>query len=190
MEDSDKVQDDGAKLLTKCPINQISTLIHRIIDGLCEKTPVHYEDFASVWGLEDWWLVTDFYKTFCRDAVKKACTKENWFQILGQLTFMLPEYSKEVADAVWVRRDEIRIQLVKRTSEISHAYLKDFDWQLKLVVSSDKLASVQEPLLSVDLDVDATGEDERKFVSVEMNKADLQRMITSLEAANKVPQNN
>ena len=61
---------------------------------------------------------------------------------------------------------------------------------LQLVVSSDKLASVQEPLLSVDLDVDATGEDERKFVSVEMNKADLQRMITSLEAANKVPQNN
>jgi len=55
-----------------------------------------------------------------------------WFQILGQLTFMLPEYSKEVADAVWVRRDEIRIQLVKRTSEISHAYLKDFDWQLKV----------------------------------------------------------
>ena len=45
---------------------------------------------------------------------------------------MLPEYSKEVADAVWVRRDEIRIQLVKRTSEISHAYLKDFDWQLKV----------------------------------------------------------
>ena len=55
-----------------------------------------------------------------------------WFQILGQLTFLLPEYSKEVADAVWVRRDEIRIQLVKRTSEISHAYLKDFDWQLKV----------------------------------------------------------
>ena len=55
-----------------------------------------------------------------------------WFQILGQLTFMPPEYSKEVADAVWVRRDEIRIQLVKRTSEISHAFLKDFDWQLKV----------------------------------------------------------
>ena len=56
----------------------------------------------------------------------------------------------------------------------------------QLVVSSDKLASVQEPLLSVDLDIDAAGEDETKFASVEMNKADLQKMITSLEAANKV----
>ncbi|KAI0218673.1 COMM domain-containing protein 8 [Lamellibrachia satsuma] len=182
MEDSDKIQNDGAKLLTKCPQNRISTLIHRIIDALCEKSPPCYEDFANVWGLEEWWEVTDFYKTFCRDAVKKACTKET---ILSQLEFLQLEYSKEVRDAVWIRRDEIRVQLVKKTTEISQAYLKDFDWQLKLVVSSDKLASVQEPLLSVDLDIDAAGEDETKFASVEMNKADLQKMITSLEAANK-----
>ena len=61
---------------------------------------------------------------------------------------------------------------------------------LQLVVSSDKLASVQEPLLAVDLDIDGAGEDEGKSVSVEMNKDDLQKMIASLEAANKVPTEN
>ena len=61
---------------------------------------------------------------------------------------------------------------------------------MQLVVSSDKLASVQEPLLAVDLDIDGVGEDEGKSVSVEMNKDDLQKMIASLEAANKVPAEN
>ena len=61
---------------------------------------------------------------------------------------------------------------------------------LQLVVSSDKLASVQEPLLAVDLDIVGAGEDEGTFTSVEMNKADLQKMIASLEAANKVPTEN
>ena len=61
---------------------------------------------------------------------------------------------------------------------------------LQLVVSSDKLASVQELLLAVDLDIDGVGEDEGKSVLVEMNKDDLQKMIASLEAANKVPTEN
>ena len=42
------------------------------------------------------------------------------------------EYGEKVADAIWVRREEIRGQLVKQTAQISHAYLKDFDWQLKV----------------------------------------------------------
>lgn len=53
------------------------------------------------------------------------------------------------------------------------------------MLSSDKIASVQEPLVAVDLSVEDANE-ETRHVSVEMSKEELKSMITSLEAANKV----
>ena len=53
-----------------------------------------------------------------------------------------------------------------------------------MVMASDRLASVQEPLVSVDFDVESNSE--HKVVSVELSREELQQMITSLEAANKV----
>ncbi len=55
---------------------------------------------------------------------------------------------------------------------------------LQLVMSSDQFSSIHEPLMCLDLDVG--GQDSARKVSVEMNKADLQKFISSLEAANKV----
>ena len=50
-------------------------------------------------------------------------------------------------------------------------------------MSSDKLSSVHEPLMSLDLDIG--NKESSSKVSVEMDKSDLQKLITSLEAANK-----
>jgi len=49
MEDSDKVQDDGAKLLTKCPINQISTVLNSYMftQFICIITVHVYADISD-----------------------------------------------------------------------------------------------------------------------------------------------
>ena len=54
----------------------------------------------------------------------------------------------------------------------------------QLAVSSDKISSVQEPLVGVELDL-VQGEDS-KALSVEMNREELKQFIQSLDAANKV----
>lgn len=54
----------------------------------------------------------------------------------------------------------------------------------QLALSSDKIASLQMPLLNLYLDVKENGE--VKPYSVEMSKEELQKLINSLEAANKV----
>ena len=54
----------------------------------------------------------------------------------------------------------------------------------QLALSSDKIASLQMPLLNLYLDVKENGE--VKPYSVEMSKVELQKLINSLEAANKV----
>lgn len=82
------------------------------------------------------------------------------------------------------RRSEIRQALLGEVVDISSVQLQDFDWQLKLALSSDKIATLQMPLLNLHLDVRENGE--LRPYSVEMSKEELQNLIQSLEAANKV----
>lgn len=55
---------------------------------------------------------------------------------------------------------------------------------LQLALSSDKISSLNTPLLSLSLDVRENGA--LRPVAVEMNKEELSALISSLEAANKV----
>lgn len=109
-----------------------------------------------------------------------------------------------LVECLWVRREEVRGQLVRDSCAVSHSVLRDYDWKMKvttlratlalpqlslilppqLVLSSDKLGSVQQPLLSLDLDIAEDGE--RRLESVELSKEELAKLITSLEAANRV----
>ena len=51
-------------------------------------------------------------------------------------------------------------------------------------MSSDKLVSVKEPTVTLDFDVNESGKD--RNVSVELSKEELDNLISSLDAANKV----
>ena len=51
-------------------------------------------------------------------------------------------------------------------------------------MSSDKLAKINEPLASVDFDIESRGEG--KHLSLELTKDELKKLITSLEGAQKV----
>ena len=55
---------------------------------------------------------------------------------------------------------------------------------MQLVMSSDKMSGIMEPLVSVDFDVKSN--QGKQLTTVELNKKDLQTVITSLEAANRV----
>ena len=55
---------------------------------------------------------------------------------------------------------------------------------LQLALSSDKIASVHEPLVTMDFDI--LKGDKNKIVSLEMDRQELSKLILSLETANKV----
>lgn len=55
---------------------------------------------------------------------------------------------------------------------------------LQLVMSSDKLGDIQKPVLNLDLDIMENGQ--QRMESIELNQTELERLISSLEAANKV----
>ena len=51
-------------------------------------------------------------------------------------------------------------------------------------MSSDKLGTIQKPLLNLDLDIVENGR--QRVESIELDQRELERLISSLEAANKV----
>lgn len=53
-----------------------------------------------------------------------------------------------------------------------------------MVMSSDKLANIKEPLAIVEFDLQTS--DGKKTAALEMNKSELKMFLDSLEAANKV----
>lgn len=57
---------------------------------------------------------------------------------------------------------------------------------LQLALSSDKLSALNAPLVNLSLDLKDNGT--QRSTNIEMNKEELQRLISALEAANKVLQ--
>ncbi|KAM7376724.1 hypothetical protein PAMP_006435 [Pampus punctatissimus] len=104
-------------------------------------------------------------------------------QVLAGLSDVSSSHAKAVLNVLKGRWEEIRHALLDRTNSISSATLQDFDWQLKLALSSDKISSLQTPLLSLSLDVRENGA--LQPITVEMNREELNTLISSLEAANK-----
>ncbi|XP_023931832.1 COMM domain-containing protein 8-like, partial [Lingula anatina] len=107
------------KLLEKCPQNQISTLLHGLIDGICGKCPPRYQDYAKIWSLEEWWNVCDYFKELAKDTLKNIWSKD---EIAAHLEG-LGSSKQEVLDVFWVRREDMQQHLRQETCAISRTQL-------------------------------------------------------------------
>ncbi|XP_004681367.1 PREDICTED: COMM domain-containing protein 8 [Condylura cristata] len=159
----------------------IPQLLHKIIDGICGRAYPLYQDYHSVWDSTEWKHVLDDITKFFKFVVGKNLPDEEILQQLNQLNSF---HQETIMKCLRSRKDEIKQALLDEIVDISSAQLQDFDWQLKFAISSDKIAALQMPLLNLHLDIKENGD--VKSYSVEMNKEELQNLISSLEAANKV----
>ncbi|NXA46615.1 COMD8 protein, partial [Nothocercus julius] len=155
--------------------------LHKVIDGVCGRAYPRYQDYGTVWSLAEWMEVLEETMVYFKNAVGKNVSEEEAAERLNELNSNCQE---AITKCLKGRKEEIRNALVERVNAISSAQLQDFDWQLKLALSSDKISMLQMPLLNLDLDVRENGE--IKPISIEMNKEELQNLINALEAANKV----
>ncbi|OXB58578.1 hypothetical protein ASZ78_004401 [Callipepla squamata] len=169
------------QLLEKLPPGRALEFLHNVVDGICGRAYPRYQDYSGVWSLAEWMEVLEETRTCFKTAVGKNLTDEEAIQQMSELN---ANYQEAIVKCLKGRKEEIRNALVETVNAISSAQLQDFDWQLKLALSSDKISTLQMPLLNLDLDVREN--DEIKPISIEMNKEELQNLINALEAANKV----
>uniref|UniRef100_A0A8C6RI60 COMM domain containing 8 n=1 Tax=Nannospalax galili TaxID=1026970 RepID=A0A8C6RI60_NANGA len=166
--------------LQKLPPELGPPLLHKIIDGICGRAYPLHQDYHSVWNSTEWKHVLEDVTKFFKAVVGKNFSDEEILQQLSQLS----SHQEAIMKCLKSRKEEIKQALLGEIVDISCAQLQDFDWQLKLGLASDKIATLQMPLLNLHLDVKEDGD--VKPYSVEMSKEELQNLISSLEAANKV----
>nr|XP_057934667.1 COMM domain-containing protein 8 isoform X1 [Doryrhamphus excisus] len=167
--------------LARLPATECLQLCHRVVDGLCGQEPPRRGDYAATWSLEEWQDLLNSLSAVFRRAVGNNSSDE---EVLAALPEMSRSHSEAVLHVLKARKEDIRHALLDGTNSITSATLQDFDWQLKLALSSDKISSLQTPLLSLSLDIRENGT--FKPITVETNKEELTTLISSLEAANKV----
>nr|ADO29102.1 comm domain-containing protein 8 [Ictalurus punctatus] len=169
------------KLLDKISPTECPKLLHRVVDGLCGRSHPKHIEYAVTWSLLEWGELISSLNYFFRVAVGRKCSDQEVQELLGDLESV---HAEAVQQCVNARQEEIRQALVDRTNRICSTQLDDFNWQLKLALSSDKLSSLNTPLLNLCLDLTENGI--QRAVNIEMSKEELNTLITSLEAANKV----
>ena len=83
------------------------------------------------------------------------------------------------------RRIEIDRALAKKTTLISAGTLEDFDWSLRLVMGSDQLSTLRQPLLLLSLTIRNTnGEIEHK--TLELDQERLNAMLETFDTISDV----
>ena len=70
---------------------------------------------------------------------------------------------------------------MNKTRDSSDTLLKDFDWNVKLSCSSDKISKLNEPLCNLHFYLNKTQNSNRKETNFEMNLNELNEFIQSLE---------
>jgi hypothetical protein len=169
------------KLLARCPLADVGQFLHKVLDGKCGRAGPSYTTYGKVWSLEEWWQLMDGCNALCAAYFSSAWTEQ---EVVEQLSDLSTEYQQIVVKTLTCRRDDVRHSVVNSVNGISQASLVDFDWKAKVAVSSDKMASVWEPLLMVNLSLNALGEN--KSVSLELDRDELKKLVTSLEAADRI----
>ena len=105
--------------------------VHKAINDLCDKEGLHYEEFAKAITLSEYsrlkLSLCNLLKSLMRDKIEKDKVVEK----LKGLS-VSAEMAQTVATCLWVRRDEIRGQMVRSSCNITHSHLNDFDWRLKV----------------------------------------------------------
>ncbi|XP_074620035.1 COMM domain-containing protein 8-like [Acropora palmata] len=173
----------GLRLLKKCSKIEAEKVTHALLDSICSGKTLRYEIFGKLWTIEEWKLFQEAGKEELMQFIAKGLSKE---QITTELErhSLSAELNQAVLDCLWPRREEMKQSLVQSTAMVSNAYLKDFDWKVKMIMASDRLASIREPTLTLDFNIDEHGEE--KHISVELTSDELKNLISSLESANKV----
>ncbi|XP_060728182.1 COMM domain-containing protein 8 isoform X1 [Tachysurus vachellii] len=169
------------KLLERISPSECPKLLHRVVDGLCGRSLPKRLQYGETWSLLEWGDLISSINHFFRVVVGRKCSDQEVQEMLGDLESVRAD---AILQCVNARQEEIRQALVDRTNRICSTQLDDFNWQLKLALSSDKLSSLNTPLLNLCLDLTENGI--QRGVTIEMNKEELNTLITTLEAANKV----
>jgi hypothetical protein len=123
-------------------------------------------------------------RTIAADAIRRSVAQATFRSKLTQLS-LDSALVDTLADAVYAQRDGVIAAVRGRQDSLvggGGARLADFDWSVRHVVASDKLAAVGDTLLALRLQL-ANADGSASTLAAELSAAEVDALIGQLEAA-------
>ena len=88
---------------------------------------------------------------------------------------------EDILNVLEVRREETLQILKSNVSKISSFYLKDFDWSVRLILSSDSISELQEPVLQLHFKKVSTDTNSLSNSTWELSKSQLDSVLVQFQ---------
>lgn len=159
-------------------VHVLKELLHACVDEICGRPGPSYHRFANSidWSQEEYKETYKLISMLLRNPASLYLTEEK----MPQEYHELPEHIQQsILTCLKVRREQLTDALLKEYCKEEHETVTDFDWRLKLVMGSSKLATLREPLLQLDLMVES--KERKRTLGLELNKDELETFINAME---------
>ncbi|XP_033231432.1 COMM domain-containing protein 8-like [Belonocnema kinseyi] len=160
--------------------NVLNQLMHACADEICGYPSPTYEQFnnSMEWTKEEYDTAHRIISSILNNPV---CLYLNEERMPLEYHALPEQVQQRICSCLKVRREQLTDALLRKQSKNCVPTLRDFDWRLKLVMGSSKMASLREPLLQLDLMVEE--KENERLLGMELNKDELDMVINSLESA-------
>ncbi|XP_076766386.1 COMM domain-containing protein 8 [Xylocopa sonorina] len=166
-------------LFNEDKIHVLKELLHACVDEICGRSGPTYQKFVNSmdWSREEYEETYKLISMLLRNPASLYLMEEK----MPQEYHELPEQIQQsILSCLKVRREQLTDALLRECSKEKHDTVTDFDWRLKLVMGSSKLASLREPLLQIDLTVE--NKESKHILGLELNKDELDTFIHAMES--------
>eukprot|EP01112_Ceratiomyxa_fruticulosa_P023503 TRINITY_DN9002_c0_g1_i1.p1 TRINITY_DN9002_c0_g1~~TRINITY_DN9002_c0_g1_i1.p1 ORF type:complete len:196 (-),score=46.00 TRINITY_DN9002_c0_g1_i1:96-683(-) len=170
--------------ITKLGGKDLGEFAHLVIDELCGLKAFPIAQYGDL----DVKSLVNSYRAFYKQVVNNDLKKE---QILSELKNggVAEDKSIVLCDAIISRWGDVRKEAINNSSAIGNTHLVDFDWKIHLVLSSDKIANVQQSKLLLNLYVtEPLDPTKREEVLVELTKEELDQLLVTFGKINQTIQ--
>lgn len=157
----------------------LKELLHACVDEICGHPGPSYHKFINSmdWSRAEYEGIYRLLSTLLRNPASLYMLEEK----MPQEYHELPEQvQRNILTCLKVRREHLTNALLMKHYKSKLPTVVDFDWRLKLVMGSSKMASLRESLLQLDLIVEDT--ESRRIINVELSKDELETLINTLDA--------
>ncbi|KAF6040800.1 COMMD8 [Bugula neritina] len=155
-------------------------VLHSIVDRLLDVglPAPSYSDYSEYWKFDEWTKFIDYHS----DILLKCSCSNDVITKLRETSGDAPS-TQALIEVLKVRQPDLRRAAANHLCKQESSYLKDFDWQLQLVLGSDKVSSIEEPAIEVLLDIQEG--DNSKTQALEFNSQQMDNFIDILEKINE-----
>ena len=131
---------------SKAQLRILQQFLHHACDDLCGRAPDYVQRYPEVVSRPgaNVHMLADAVKAFARANYSKST--EEIAEAAAAASSLPKGVCGAIAGVLEARRGEIRAALGDRAAAISDAHLTDFDWSVRMIMSSDHLSKMREPV--------------------------------------------